>query len=42
MKDCFVIYLINENGKDKINKVICMPTESSIYRLSVEMLKNND
>ncbi|WP_346929873.1 hypothetical protein [Clostridium sp.] len=42
MKDYFVIYLINENGKDKINKVVCMPTESSIYRLSFEMLKNND
>ncbi|MEW8995706.1 hypothetical protein [Clostridium sp.] len=42
MKDYFVIYLINKNEKDKINKVVCMPTESSIYRLSFEMLKNND
>ncbi len=40
MKDYFVIYLINENGKDKINKVICMPNESSIYRLSAEMYNN--
>lgn len=40
MNDYFVIYLINENGKDKINNVICMPTESSIYRLSAEMYNN--
>jgi len=40
MKDYFVIYLIDENGKDKINRVICMPNESSIYRLSFEMYSN--
>lgn len=42
MKDYFVIYLIDENGKDKINKVICMPNESSIYKLSIEMNWNMD
>jgi len=40
MKDDFVIYLIDENGKEKINRVICMTKESSIYRLSVEMHSN--
>lgn len=40
MKDYFVIYLIDENGKEKINRVICMTKESSIYRLSIEMHSN--
>jgi uncharacterized membrane protein len=40
MKDYFVIYLVDENGKDKINEVICMTKESSIYRLSIEMHSN--
>ena len=40
MEDYFVIYLIDENGKEKINRVICMPNESSIYRLSFEMYSN--
>jgi len=40
MKDYFVIYLIDENGKEKIKRVFCMTKESSIYRLSIEMYSN--
>lgn len=42
MKDYFAIYSVNENGKDKISKVACMSTKSSIYRLASEVLKNNN
>ncbi|GEM_PF-3012516 len=42
MRDYFAIYLINEGGRGKIKKVICESTKSSIYKLSVEVLKDNN